>query len=238
MTTARRSWRSRSAAALAAGLIGLASAQASAHRRDEYLQAARIGVERGRVQIELDLTPGIAIAQHVLSEIDRNQNGFIGADEASAYCARVLGDLRLEVDGRVVRIWMIDRQFPAVEAMGRGEGTIQLQLAAAMPRLAAGNHRVFFVNNHRPEIGVYLANALVPGDDDVAVLEQRRDVEQHRLTIEYVLSNEPQGQPLWWLPAVIAAAIAMVGGAVWRRRSDAMAVGQSSTEFSPPTRPV
>jgi hypothetical protein len=224
MITARRSWRSRSAAALAAGLIALAGVQASAHRRDEYLQAARIGVEGGRVQIELDLTPGIAVAQRVLADIDRDQNGVIATDEATAYCARVLGDLRLEIDGRVVSIWMTDRQFPSIAAINAGEGTIQLQLAAAMPRLAAGNHRVFFLNNHRAEIGVYLANALAPANDDVAVLEQQRDVEQHRLTIDYALKNAPQGQPLWWLPAVLAAAIAIVGSAVWRRSRESLRV--------------
>ena len=38
----------------------------SAHRRDEYLQAARLALDPGRVQIELDLTPGIAVADAIL----------------------------------------------------------------------------------------------------------------------------------------------------------------------------
>jgi hypothetical protein len=45
-----------------AGLIAGTASTASAHRRDEYLQAARIAVGPDRVRIELDLTPGMAVA--------------------------------------------------------------------------------------------------------------------------------------------------------------------------------
>ena len=37
-------------------------AGAFAHRLDEYLQAARIAVDNGRVDLDLDLTPGAAVA--------------------------------------------------------------------------------------------------------------------------------------------------------------------------------
>ena len=38
----------------------------AAHRLDEYLQAARIAVDVDRVGVELDLTPGVAIAPSVM----------------------------------------------------------------------------------------------------------------------------------------------------------------------------
>ncbi|HXI29434.1 MAG TPA: hypothetical protein VNG89_13440, partial [Vicinamibacterales bacterium] len=59
------------AAAVFAGTV----ARVSAHRRDEYLQAARLAIDPGRVQIELDLTPGIALAEAILADIDRNRDG-------------------------------------------------------------------------------------------------------------------------------------------------------------------
>ena len=52
-------------------LAAIAAVPASAHRRDEYLQAARIAIEPGRVLASLVLTPGIAIANGLLGEIDR-----------------------------------------------------------------------------------------------------------------------------------------------------------------------
>ena len=45
---------------LALALTIAGGAGVSAHRRDEYLQAARLAIDPGRVQLELDLTPGIA----------------------------------------------------------------------------------------------------------------------------------------------------------------------------------
>jgi hypothetical protein len=36
----------------------------------------------------------------------------------------------------------------------------------------AGRHRLFFRNNHLPEIGVYLANALKPATSEVGISAQ------------------------------------------------------------------
>ena len=85
----------------------LACTHASAHRRDEYLQAARIAIEPTRVDIELDLTPGIALAPSVLGEIDRDHDGNVATAEANAYAARVLGEIRLEVDGRPMPLELV-----------------------------------------------------------------------------------------------------------------------------------
>ena len=62
--------------------------------------------------------------------------------------------------------------------MRRGEGTIRLQAAATLPRLSTGAHQLLFRNSHHPDRSVYLANALVPESDDVAVTAQRRDGDQ------------------------------------------------------------
>ena len=83
----------------------------SAHRRDEYLQAARLGIDPGRVQIELDLTPGIAVAEAILADIDRNRDGSLSADEQRAYVSLVLSAVTLEVDGTRFRVQLGDLQF-------------------------------------------------------------------------------------------------------------------------------
>lgn len=215
MTTARRLWRSKSLAA-AACLTALASAPALAHRLDEYLQSARIAIDPGRVQIELDLTPGMAVAQAVVAEIDRDRNGSIAADEGRAYSARVLREIQLEVDGLPLPLELISRSFPAVPAMLGGEGAIQLHLAAAVPPLNAGVHRVVYRNAHHPDVGVYLANALVPASRRVIVLSQTRDRDQRELVIEYELRDGAEHRPPWWGPAAVAAAIALAAAVLWR----------------------
>lgn len=218
MTTARSSWRSRLLAAIAIGLIALAATPTSAHRRDEYLQAARIAIDPARVEIEIDLTPGIALAHGIVADIDRDRNGSVGVEEARAYALRVRGDIRLEVDGRPLPLELIDRRFPTVDAMFNGEGTIQIRLAAPAPSLAAGAHRLRYRNVHRQEIGVYLANALVPTSPRVAVLTQRRDVDQRELVIEYALRDDAETPLYWWLPAGVAGAFAVMAGLLFVRR--------------------
>ena len=67
--------------ALTTAIVGVA--EVSAHRRDEYLQAARLAIDPGRVQLELDLTPGIALAEAIIADIDRNRDGSLSAGRAT-----------------------------------------------------------------------------------------------------------------------------------------------------------
>ena len=171
--------------ALTTAIVG--GGEVSAHRLDEYLQAARLAVDPGRVHIELDLTPGIALAEAILSDIDRNRDGSLSQDEQRAYGSRVLRALTLEVDGTPVRARLGASSFPDVQAMRRGEGTIRLQSAATLPRLSNGPHQLLFRNSHHPVRSVYLANALVPETDRIVVTAQRRNRDQSELIIDYVV---------------------------------------------------
>src|SRR5262245_660547 len=114
----------------AACLIALlATADLSAHRRDEYLQAARLAIAPARVELQLDLTPGIAVADAVIAEIDRNGDGVWSAEERQAYVERVVGGIGLDVDGQALHAQVTSATFPdaGADAFRRGEGTIQLQ---------------------------------------------------------------------------------------------------------------
>jgi hypothetical protein len=184
-------------------------AEVSAHRRDEYLQAARLGIDPGAVQIELDLTPGIAVAEAIIADIDRNRDGLLSQDEQRAYGARVVSALTLEIDGTPVRAQLGDTSFPDPDVMRRGEGAIRIQSAATIPGLSMGPHQLLFRNGHHPDGSVYLANALVPESDHVAVTAQRRDGNQTELTIAYVLRAAPATSTTAWLLGSIAAAIAL-----------------------------
>ena len=185
----------RTAAGLALIIAVFAATDLSAHRRDEYLQAARLAIAPGRVELQLDLTPGIAVATSVIADIDRNGDGVFSAEETQAYAQRVLSELRLDIDGHALHLRQPQSQptadaFPAADAIRRGEGVIQLQLEAALPALTAGAHHLTYHNAHRRDIGVYLANALLPDTDRVAITAQLRDPEQRDLTIDYVLRDE------------------------------------------------
>src|SRR5438045_387463 len=90
---------SRAAVVVAAAAMAVAAAvRVSAHRVDEYLQAVRVAIDPSRIGLELDLTPGVAVASRVLSEIDVNRDAVITESESRAYVSRVLRDITAEVD--------------------------------------------------------------------------------------------------------------------------------------------
>ena len=211
---------SRAACVLALTVAIVGGAEVSAHRRDEYLQAARLGIDPGAVHIELDLTPGIALAEAIIADIDRNRDGSLSRDEQRAYGALVVSALTLEVDGTPVLAQLAATSFPDAEAMRRGEGIIRIQSAATLPRLPMGPHQLLVRNRHDLDRSVYLANALVPDSDQVAVTAQRRDSDQTELTIDYVLRAAPATSTTSWLLGGIAAAMVLSVLRIRRPRSE------------------
>ena len=171
--------------ALTTVLVGVV--EVSAHRLDEYLQAARLAIDPDRVQVELDLTPGIALAEAILLDIDRDHDGSLSVEEQQAYGSVAVSALTLEVDGRSVPVRLGASRFPDAEAIRRGEGTIRLHASATLPQLSMGPHQLLFRNSHHRSRSVYLANALLPESDLVAITAQRRDGDQTELTINYDL---------------------------------------------------
>jgi hypothetical protein len=211
-----RSSRNNRTASLA--LVFLFAGTPSAHRRDEYLQAARVAIDPARVEIELDLTPGIAVAEQVLSDIDRDGNRSISDGEARAYRGQVLGALAVDVDGKPLPLESIDGPFPEIAAVLNGEGTLRMRLVADLPRLSAGTHRLRYRNSHRPDIGIYLVNARVPASDRIAIESQRRDVDQRDVTIEYTLAADLATRVRGGLSVALTGAVIWLTTMWWRRR--------------------
>jgi len=194
------------------GCLALASA-ADAHRLDEYLQATRIDIARDRITVEIDLTPGVSVAPQVLAAIDIDRDGSISSDEADAYVAEVLSSLSLTVDGRVMSLERVDSRIPDMEAMNEGLGTIRVTAHAQTGAGARGPHHLIFRNRHRPDIGVYLANALVPHDRAIEIDSQHRDPQQRELRIDYRVESR------WaWPLSLSGAAVLTMAGLVGLRR--------------------
>ena len=155
-------------------------AEPSAHRLDEYLQAARLSLARDRVTLELDLTPGVNIAPAIVALLDRDGDGTISPVEAGAYGQAVLSDLVLELDGRPVALTLTRVEAPSIGEMRDGSGTIQVRAAGNVDAVGPGRRRLDFRNNHQPAGSVYLVNALVPQDGDVRVVASDRAIRGSR----------------------------------------------------------
>ena len=173
-------------------------ATASGHVIDEYLQVAQIALAPGGARVELRLTPGVQVADRVLAMIDVNDDGQISPAEEQAYARHVLQDVALEVDGRTAPLVLTGVQFPPRREMNEGTGAIRLDLAAEAALGAVGEHQLSFRNDHLPELGVYLVNALVPTTSEIKISGQKRDSLQHEMVLSFhVTLTETHGPWPW-----------------------------------------
>jgi hypothetical protein len=202
--------RRYTAAAVASAAIILGASTVSAHRLDECLQATRIAVELQRIDVEVSLTPGVEVADAIIGEIDSDGDQSFSIPERHAFAGRVLMNLDLSHDGRAAHVVGGAATFPPIDAFRRGEGTIHLRATATLPPQAAGAHHVSFRNGYRPEISVYLANALVPVSDRVAVTAQRRDPTQRELTIDYTIDTRGSAPRSAWLLGGVVVALGLL----------------------------
>ena len=171
------------------GLLGCLlfalAGDASAHRLDEYLQATRVLVATNRVDLSIDLTPGVAIADQLLVVIDTDRNGRISEEEVAAYAQRVLNDIRIRLDEKVLAVSLADTSFPALHEVKQGLGVIRIKATATVGPLSLGKHTLSLTNAHLPTISVYLVNALVPKDRAIKITKQTRDELQKHYRLEF-----------------------------------------------------
>ena len=173
------------------------SVSAQAHRLDEYLQATRIAVETHRIDLAIDLTPGVAIATDLLSSIDPGGNSRVPPHQGQRYAQRVLQDLVLDLDGKRQPIKLIGASFPGRADMEDGEGPIHLQAVVKISTLKPVHHELLFRNAHLPRISVYLVNALVPENKAIQITQQTRDElqKEYRLSFELKPTASKTGSP-------------------------------------------
>ena len=161
---------------------------AFAHRLDEYLQATLVGIEPGGIKLMINLTPGVEVADEVLSRIDFNRDGLISESEAATYSELLRRDLTLRLDASGLEIEAVAAEWPTPAELRVGEGIIQLQFAVATA-LAPGRHVLVFENRHNPGSGAYLFNAALPGSRSIEIARQTRNEDQSVGEIEFTFSS-------------------------------------------------
>ena len=175
---------------ISVGVLLLLGVRASAHRLDEYLQAALISLEKDRVAISLRLVPGVAVSTAVLGGMHANGDGLISEQEQRVYAEQVLRDLLLTVDGRRLRPTIISVKFPNVEAINENQTPF------------TGSARQFRGQLHANLPKPFLVNCLVPRNPDIRVAAQSRNEQQSFYQLDYVQNGSPE--PLrseWWASA-------------------------------------
>lgn len=169
-------------------LIALPSA-ARAHRLDEYLQATIVSIEPNGIRLLMNLTPGSAIADEVLSRIDWNRDGLVSASEEATYCELLRRDLALRLDRAGVELALVAAEFPAPAELRTGAAIIRVEFAASPAPLAAGPHALAFENRHFAGVAAYLFNAALPPSPSIEIARQQRNDEQSVGEIEFEVAG-------------------------------------------------
>lgn len=195
------------AALISVSAIALAlPVSVSAHRLDEYLQAARVSLERTHVMLEMDLTPGASVADGIIALIDRDGDDRISPLEARSYAERVLEDVVVELDGRPVAMTLEHVEAPSTDEMRHGMGVFQLRAVgdATSAAIWRRQRELHFQNNHHAASSVYLVNALLPADAGVSVVSQTRDTKQRGARIDYNVAPQWARYAYWPVIAGVA----------------------------------
>lgn len=171
-------------------LLSLPS-DAFAHRDDEYLQATLVVIEPREVRLQINLTPGIAVAEQVIALVDRNRDGAISTKEAAAYTELLKRDLTVRLDGRNSELKLTASEFVPPDELRTGSGIIQIEFSASFGPLAAGSHSLMLENRHLTKMSVYLINASQPRFATVQITKQKRNRNQSAGEIEFTLSSVP-----------------------------------------------
>jgi hypothetical protein len=198
----------RVAAAVTALLIA-SPAGLDAHRLDEYLQAARVGVTPSAIVIELSLSPGVAVALDIIAHLDLDGDGRILPREAESYGRRVLAGLSARLDDAPLALVLRRVEVAPPGELREGAGTIRVELEGHAPGRASGHHVFELTNAHMPEQSVYMANALLPENDLVTIRQQERDPRQQTFRLRY--ETRPAGAPVGWLLFGVACLATHVG---------------------------
>ena len=170
------------------GLLLSYPSSALAHPLDEFYQVTYISVSPERVTLKIELYPGVLVAPQLLALIDTDRDDTISDAEAQAYVHRFVDDLTFQVDSQAIPLTAANLDFPPVLAIRAGQAIIRFDLYADLPPGLDGPHRLYYQNNHQPETGTYVVNALAESPEWVQITDQERDVFQTSLQLDFTIS--------------------------------------------------
>jgi len=127
-------------------------------------------------------------------------------------------EVALEVDGRRAPLRLAGGGFPSRREMDEGVGAIRLDLTADAELGTAGEHQLSFRNDHLPELGVYLVNALVPTTSEIKLGGQERDPLQREMRLSLQVTDAGTHGPRPWAGVLVLCLCLVLFIPRWKRR--------------------
>ena len=193
----------------------------SAHRLDEYLQATLVVIEPDSIKLQINLTPGVAVAPPVLALIDGDRDGLFSTNEAVAYAELLKRDLTLRLDEHLLQLRLTPPDFPPPDELRIGWGIIRLEYTATPERFAAGTHELVFENRHQTNLSVYLVNAALPKSNSISITRQTRNENQSTARIEFTFQPPAADRSIAKsLVSLLSVTLIVLGAgaAIWWKR--------------------
>jgi hypothetical protein len=193
----------------------LAPARASAHVLDEYLQATLVEIAPDAIHLQINLTPGVEVAQPIVTSMDLDQDGTISASEAAHHAEIFKHDLEAWLDDRKVDLTLVSSRFATPAELRSGWGRVELEFSVAIGALTAGEHKLVLENRHLPKVSVYLFNAEWPSSSEIKITRQNRNDNQSRGEIAF--SYHPPATPsrAGFVFGALAGALVTAGTGIW-----------------------
>ncbi len=192
---------------------------AFAHRLDEYLQATLVAIEPGDIQLQMNLTPGVAVAEQVLALIDRDHDGVISTNESRAYAEMLKRDLALRVDGHDAPLKLESFTFPKPAELRTGSGIILVDFSVRPGPFTPGTHRLTLENRHLPAISVYLFNAMRPRSGLIQITGQKRNETQSTGEIAFDFHGPPGADRRAGTASVVGLFVVALSGVAYARNT-------------------
>jgi nickel/cobalt exporter len=169
-------------------LLGLMPGAALAHPLDEFYQVTYLILNADRVTLKIELYPGVLVAPRLLPLLDSNQDDTLSQAEMEAYVDGFISDLTLTVDDEPLPLTVENLDFPPALAVRAGQAVIRFDLHAVPPSIPGG-HALFYRNNHMPDSGVYVINAMTEIPAVVQITDRQRDIQQSSIHMAYQIKT-------------------------------------------------
>ena len=143
------------------------------------------------------LIPGVLVSPSVINAIDSNGDGMFSDNEEHAYAQRVLDDCILTIDGQRLPLRLVSWTVPQPAQLRDGLGEIHIEYTADLPKGGA-NRSLILVNHPLDRTSVYLMNVLVPAENDLRILAQKRNAQQSVYEVDFQQSGKDTASPSMW----------------------------------------
>jgi hypothetical protein len=207
--------------------LGALPSAAFAHVLDEYLQATLVAIEPGEVRLQINLTPGVEVADKILTRIDRNRDGVVSKAEAATYSELLKRDLTVRLDGRETELKLTESNIPAPAELRTGHGIIQVEFMITPGSFSAGRHWLVFENRHFNSLGAYLFNAGRPRSASIQIARQNRNANQSTGEIEFAYDAPSHSSNAIGPVALFAVILLAMAAAAWRIRTSSRSSSSS-----------